>query len=57
MLVPLANVLKAATGGWEAVFLVASLANIAVVLLALLVLRPMRVRGIGLGRLVSRRRG
>jgi OFA family oxalate/formate antiporter-like MFS transporter len=57
LLVPLANVLKAATGGWEAVFLVASLANIAVVLLALLVLRPMRVRGIGLGRLVSRRRG
>jgi MFS transporter, OFA family, oxalate/formate antiporter len=41
-LVPLANALKAATGGWESVFLVAALTNVAVVLLALFVLRPMR---------------
>jgi OFA family oxalate/formate antiporter-like MFS transporter len=41
-LVPLANVLKTATGGWEAVFLVAAGTNIAVVLLALFVLRPLR---------------
>ncbi len=41
-LVPLANVLKAATGGWEAVFLVAAVSNVVVVLLALFVLRPLR---------------
>jgi MFS transporter, OFA family, oxalate/formate antiporter len=41
-LVPLANVLKSATGSWEAVFLVAAITNVVVVLLALFVLRPMR---------------
>ena len=41
-LVPLANVLKQATGGWEAVFQVAAVINVVVVLLALFVLRPMR---------------
>jgi MFS transporter, OFA family, oxalate/formate antiporter len=41
-LVPLANVLKAETGSWEAVFLVAAVTNVVVVLLALFVLRPMR---------------
>jgi OFA family oxalate/formate antiporter-like MFS transporter len=41
-LVPLANVLKTATGGWEAVFLVAAATNVVVVLLALFVLRPLR---------------
>jgi OFA family oxalate/formate antiporter-like MFS transporter len=41
-LVPLANVLKAETGSWEAVFLVAAITNIVVVLLALFVLRPLR---------------
>ncbi len=41
-LVPLANLLKAATGGWEAVFLVAAVSNVVVVLLALFVLRPLR---------------
>lgn len=41
-LVPLANVLKTATGGWEAVFLVAAVTNACVVLLALFVLRPLR---------------
>jgi MFS transporter, OFA family, oxalate/formate antiporter len=43
-LVPLANVLKTATGSWEAVFLVAAGMNIVVVLLALFVLLPTRVR-------------
>jgi OFA family oxalate/formate antiporter-like MFS transporter len=41
-LVPLANVLKTATGSWEAVFLVAAVTNVVVVLLALFVLRPLR---------------
>jgi OFA family oxalate/formate antiporter-like MFS transporter len=41
-LVPLANVLKSATGTWETVFLLAAGTNVAVVLLALFVLRPLR---------------
>lgn len=41
-LVPLANVIKAATGSWHAVFVVASAMNIVVVVLALFVLKPMR---------------
>ncbi len=41
-LVPFANMLKGASGGWETVFLVAAGTNVAVVLLALLVLRPLR---------------
>ena len=41
-LVPLANVLKSATGSWEAVFLVAAVTNVVVVLLALFVLKPLR---------------
>ncbi|HBK08428.1 MAG TPA: oxalate/formate MFS antiporter [Acetobacteraceae bacterium] len=41
-LVPLANVLKSATGSWESVFLVAAVTNVVVVLLALFVLRPLR---------------
>jgi OFA family oxalate/formate antiporter-like MFS transporter len=48
-LVPLANVLKSATGGWEAVFQVAAATNITVVLLALFVLRPLRARQIKRG--------
>jgi MFS transporter, OFA family, oxalate/formate antiporter len=43
-LTPLANVIKDATGGWETVFLVTTIMNFAVVLLALFVLRPMRRR-------------
>ena len=43
-LVPFANVLKAATGSWESVFLVAAAMNILVVLLALFVLLPIRHR-------------
>jgi MFS transporter, OFA family, oxalate/formate antiporter len=43
-LVPLANVLKASTGGWQAVFLVAAAMNFVVVLAALFVLGPVRRR-------------
>jgi MFS transporter, OFA family, oxalate/formate antiporter len=43
-LVPFANILKTATGSWEAVFLVAAAMNMLVVLLALFVLLPIRVR-------------
>ena len=43
-LVPFANVLKTATGGWGAVFLVAAATNVLVVVLALFVLRPIRDR-------------
>jgi OFA family oxalate/formate antiporter-like MFS transporter len=43
-LVPLANVLKTATGSWEAVFLAAAAMNVLVVLLALFVLLPIRMR-------------
>jgi MFS transporter, OFA family, oxalate/formate antiporter len=46
-LVPLANVLKAQTGGWHAVFLVAAAMNFAVVVAALFVLGPVRRRGAG----------
>ena len=41
-LVPFANVLVTATGGWGAVFLVAAGTNVLVVVLALFVLRPIR---------------
>jgi len=43
-LVPLANVLKDATGSWHSVFVVTAIANFVVVALALFVLRPMRAR-------------
>jgi MFS transporter, OFA family, oxalate/formate antiporter len=43
-LVPFANVLVTATGGWAAVFLVAAATNVLVVVLALFVLRPIRER-------------
>jgi MFS transporter, OFA family, oxalate/formate antiporter len=42
LLVPFANVIKDATGGWYAVFLTAAILNFIVVLLAMFVLRPMR---------------
>jgi OFA family oxalate/formate antiporter-like MFS transporter len=41
-LVPFANVIQSATGSWQAVFVAAAVMNVAVVLLALFVLRPMR---------------
>jgi OFA family oxalate/formate antiporter-like MFS transporter len=43
-LVPVANMIKASTGSWHAVFLVTALMNLAVVGLALFVLKPMRSR-------------
>ena len=42
-LVPLANLLKAATGSWHTVFVVSAAGNVLVVLAALLILRPLRV--------------
>jgi len=42
LLVPLANVLAAATEGWQAVFIVAALMNAAAAVIALAVLKPMR---------------
>jgi len=44
LLVPLANVLTNATGSWHAVFYVAALLNIVAAVMAVGVLRPMRVR-------------
>ncbi|MBV8183771.1 MAG: oxalate/formate MFS antiporter [Hyphomicrobiales bacterium] len=46
-LVPLANLLQGATGSWHAVFLAATLTNFAVALLAVLLLRPMRIASVG----------
>jgi OFA family oxalate/formate antiporter-like MFS transporter len=45
-LVPLANLIAAATGSWHEVFVVTASMNFAVVALALLVLRPLRARRI-----------
>jgi OFA family oxalate/formate antiporter-like MFS transporter len=42
LLVPFANVLTTSTGSWHAVFITASLLNVAAALLALFVLKPMR---------------
>jgi MFS transporter, OFA family, oxalate/formate antiporter len=42
--VPLANVVKSATGGWHMVFVVTAITNFVVVALALFVLKPLRAR-------------
>ena len=42
LLVPLANVLAAATGGWHSVFLSAALMNVVAAIMALAVLKPLR---------------
>jgi MFS transporter, OFA family, oxalate/formate antiporter len=42
LLVPLGNVLAAATGGWHTVFMIAVIMNLLAALLALLVLKPVR---------------
>jgi MFS transporter, OFA family, oxalate/formate antiporter len=44
LLVPLANVLVAYSGGWHVVFYVAAFLNIVAAVMALFVLKPMRVR-------------
>jgi OFA family oxalate/formate antiporter-like MFS transporter len=49
LLVPLANVLTAMTGSWTAVFIVSAALNIIAAFMALLVLRPMRLRAIKQG--------
>ncbi|HZD90991.1 MAG TPA: oxalate/formate MFS antiporter [Pseudolabrys sp.] len=41
-LVPVANMIKASTGSWHAVFVVTAIMNVVVVALALFVLKPMR---------------
>ena len=43
LLVPLANVLTSATGSWHAVFYVAALLNIIAAVMALFVLKPLRI--------------
>ena len=47
LLVPLANVLTTATGSWVAVFILAALFNIVAAVMALFILKPMRIRTIG----------
>jgi MFS transporter, OFA family, oxalate/formate antiporter len=42
--VPLANIVKTATGGWHMVFVITAITNFVVVALALFVLKPMRQR-------------
>jgi OFA family oxalate/formate antiporter-like MFS transporter len=44
LLVPLANVLTTATGSWHAVFYVAAILNVVAAIMALFVLKPMRIR-------------
>jgi len=44
LLVPLANLLTTATGSWHAVFYVAASLNIVAAVMALFVLKPMRIR-------------
>ena len=49
LLIPLANVLTAATASWHAVFYVAAILNIVAAVMALAVLKPLRIRTMGLG--------
>jgi OFA family oxalate/formate antiporter-like MFS transporter len=49
LLVPLANVLTSATGSWHAVFYVAAILNIIAAVMALVVLKPMRVKTMARG--------
>ena len=49
LLVPLANVLTTATGSWHAVFYVAAILNIVAAVMALVVLKPMRIRTMARG--------
>ena len=49
LLVPLANVLTAATGSWHAVFYVAAILNIIAAVMALGVLKPLRIKAMGSG--------
>jgi OFA family oxalate/formate antiporter-like MFS transporter len=49
LLVPLANVLTSATGNWHAVFVVAAILNIIAAVMALVLLKPMRIRTMAQG--------
>jgi OFA family oxalate/formate antiporter-like MFS transporter len=49
LLVPLANVLTTATGSWRAVFIIAALMNMAAAVMALLILKPMRIKTMARG--------
>src|SRR5205807_7881509 len=49
LLVPLANVLTAWTGNWHAVFIVAAILNIIAAVMALAVLRPLRLKEMAKG--------
>ncbi len=49
LLVPLANVLTNATGSWHAVFYVAAALNIIAAVMALVVLKPMRIKTMARG--------
>jgi OFA family oxalate/formate antiporter-like MFS transporter len=44
LLIPFANLLTAATGDWHAVFAVAAVLNVAAAVMALAVLRPLRIK-------------
>ena len=48
-LVPVANLIKNATGGWHMVFVVTAIMNFIVVALALFVLKPMRAKAMAKG--------
>lgn len=43
LLVPLANVLTKATGSWHAVFIVAAILNVVAAIMALVLLKPLRI--------------
>jgi len=43
-LVPVANMIKSATGSWHMVFVITAIMNLVVVAMALFVLKPMRAR-------------
>ncbi len=49
LLVTLANVLTTATGSWHAVFYVAAILNIVAAVMALVVLKPMRLQSMARG--------
>jgi MFS transporter, OFA family, oxalate/formate antiporter len=49
LLVPLGNVLMSATGSWTAVFVIAAVLNIIAAIMAVTVLRPMRLREMAKG--------
>jgi len=49
LLVPLGNVLMSATGNWTAVFIIAAALNIIAAIMAITVLRPLRLREIAKG--------